>query len=104
MPKKGQVPSKLTKHDRYVVELCDRIRGSYDSVSMNVPVRAKKRLLGEADIIARKGNSVDIYEVKCSYRITKAKKQLKRLGKYLKASKVRKYYFYCGSSGMLLLV
>lgn len=95
---------KLTKHDRYVSELCERISGNYDSVSVNVPVRVKKRLLGEVDILARKGSHVDIYEVKCSHRIIKAKKQLKRLGRYLKALNVEKSYFYCGSSGLLLVV
>ena len=96
--------TKLTKHDRYVIELCERIKESYDSISINVPVRFKKRLLGEVDIIAKKGNHVDLYEVKCSHRIVKAKKQLKRLGKYLKNINIEKSYFYCGSSGLLLVV
>ena len=95
---------KLTKHDRYVIELCERIKDQYDSVSVNVPIRCRRRLLGEVDIIARKGNHADIYEVKCSHRIIKAKKQLKRIGKYLQKINVDKSYFYCGSSGLLILV
>ena len=95
---------RLSKHDRYVVELCERIKGNYDSVSVNVPVRVKKRLLGEVDILARKGGKVDIYEVKCSHRIIKAKKQLHRLGRYLKNLDIANFYFYCGSSGLLVVV
>jgi Zn-finger domain-containing protein len=95
---------KPTKHDRYVLELSDKIKDGYDSLSLHVPIMAKKRSLGEADIIARKGNRCDVYEVKCSHRIVKARKQLKRLKRFLKAQNVRKLYFYCGSSGLLVLV
>ncbi len=71
---------------------------------MNVPIRVKKRLLGEVDIIARKDGHVDLYEVKCSHRIIKAKKQLKRLVRYLENLNIEKSYFYCGSSGLLVIV
>lgn len=94
---------KPTKHDRYVAELCDKIKDQYDVLEVGVKVRSKKRMLGEADIIARKGDHYDVYEVKCSHRITKAKKQLKRLSKYLSIH-VDNSYFYCGSSGLLVLV
>lgn len=90
---------RLSKHDRYVEELCTKIKGRYDSVSKHVTVRAKKRMLAEVDVLAKKGNDVDLYEVKCSPRITKARRQLRKLGKYLGgAMKISNYYFYCGSS------
>ncbi len=72
---------KLTKHDKYVLELKDKIKHKYDSLSINVKVATKKRSLGEIDIIARKGKKIDLYEVKCSHRIMKARKQLKRIKK-----------------------
>jgi len=53
------VQSKLTKHDRYVLELRDKIKHKYDFVSVNVKVPGKKRSLGEIDIVAKKGNKVD---------------------------------------------
>jgi len=96
-------PTKLSKHDRYVLELSDKIKHKYDSVSVNVPIRHLKRSLGEIDIIAKKGNRLDLYEVKCSYRILKARKQLRRMKKYLKLPNARSY-FYCGSSKMLVTV
>ena len=74
---------KLSKHDMYVLELKNKIKDNYDSISVNVPVKHSKRSLGEIDIIAKKGNRFDLYEVKCSYRILKAKKQLSRVKKYL---------------------
>lgn len=91
----------LTKHDRYLNELCDQIRDSYASIFTQVPISNNKRDLGEIDVLAfRKGGAVDLYEVKCSRRIVKARKQLKRIKRLLHASKVNAY-FYCGSSGVL---
>ena len=94
---------KLSKHDRYVLELSSKIRDNYDSISLNVPVKHYKRSLGEIDIIARKGNRFDLYEVKCSYRILKAKKQLKRIRNILNLKNARSY-FYCGNSKLLVTV
>lgn len=96
-------PAKLSKHDRYVLELSSKIRHEYDLVSTNVPIRHSKRSLGEIDIVAKKGNRYDLYEVKCSYRIMKAKKQLGRLKNILNLKSARTY-FYCGSSKMLVTV
>jgi len=94
---------KLSKHDQYVLELKDRIRDNYDSLFVNVPIKHSKRSLGEIDIIAKKGKRFDLYEVKCSHRILKAKKQLKRIKKYLNLKNTRSY-FYCGNSGLLVTV
>ena len=85
------------------MELSSRIKDNYDSISMNVPVKHSKRSLGEIDIIAKKGNRFDLYEVKCSYRILKAKKQLNRLKRYLRLENTRSY-FYCGNSKSLVTV
>ena len=95
---------RLSKHDQYVEELYRKIKGRYDSVSKHVPVRAKKRLLAEVDILASKAGRTDLYEVKCSPRIAKAKRQLKKLSKYLASININKLYFYCGSSGSLVSV
>ncbi|MCH8003807.1 MAG: hypothetical protein IH934_04190 [Nanoarchaeota archaeon] len=94
---------KLTKHDRYVLELKDKIKHKYDFVSVNVKVAGKKRSLGEIDLIAKKGSNIDLYEVKCSHRILKAKKQLQRMKRLMNLDK-SKSYFYCGSSGALVMV
>jgi len=92
---------KLTKHDRYVLELRDKIKHKYDFISVNVKVASRKRSLGEIDIVARKGSKIDLYEVKCSHRIVKAKKQLQRMRRLMNLDKSRTY-FYCGSSGALV--
>ena len=94
---------KISKHDRYVLELSDKIKNNYDSISLNVPVKHSKRSLGEIDIIAKKGNRFDLYEVKCSYRIVKAKKQLKRIKNILNLKNAGSY-FYCGNSKLLVTV
>ena len=94
---------KLSKHDMYVLELSNKIKANYDSVSVNVPVKHSKRSLGEIDIMARKGNRLDLYEVKCSYRIFKARKQLNRIKRYLNLNNAGSY-FYCGNSKLLVIV
>ncbi len=96
---------RLSKHDQYVEELCTKIKDRYDSVSKHITVRAKKRMLAEVDVLARKGENVDLYEVKCSPRITKAKRQLKKLSRYLgKGMNISNCYFYCGSSHSIMAV
>ena len=94
---------KLSKHDRYVLELREKIQNDYDFVSVNVPLKHSKRLLGEIDLIGKKGNRFDVYEVKCSYRIVKARKQLNRIKRILKAENIGSY-FYCGNSNVLVTV
>lgn len=93
----------LSKHDMYVLELKDKIKHKYDFISVNVKIAGKKRSLGEIDIIAKKGNKVDLYEVKCSHRIVKARKQLNRMKRLMNLNKSRAY-FYCGSSESLVSV
>ncbi len=96
---------RLSKHDRYVEELCTKIRGRYDSVSKHVTVRAKKRMLAEVDVLAKKGDDVDLYEVKCSPRITKARRQLRKLSRYLGGGmNIANCYFYCGSSHSIMSI
>lgn len=94
---------KLSKHDMYVLELSNRIKHKYDSISVNVPLKQYKRSIGEIDIMAKKGNRLDLYEVKCSYRIMKAKKQLARIKRLLNLKNARSY-FYCGNSKALVVV
>jgi hypothetical protein len=94
---------RLSKHDRYVEELCSRIKQDYDSISTNVKLANKKRSLAEIDVLAKKGNDVDIYEVKCSYRITKAKKQASSIRKHF-SERISNFYFYCGATASLVLL
>ena len=94
---------RLSKHDKYVMELSNKIKDDYDSISVNAPVRHSKRSFGEIDIIAQKDGRFDLYEVKCSYRIQKAKKQLERVKKYLNLKDARSY-FYCGNSKLLISI
>ncbi|MGM5483998.1 MAG: hypothetical protein ACQER9_03730 [Nanobdellota archaeon] len=62
--------------------------------------------MGEIDILAVKNDSYDIYEVKCSHRIVKARKQLKRIKKIFDSgnekSSVNKLFFFCGGTGEII--
>jgi hypothetical protein len=89
---------RLTKHDRYVQELQERIRGDYSAIFTQVPLSNEKRSLGEIDLLAfNKRGYIDLYEVKCSRRIVKARKQLRRIKRLLR-TKYANTYLYCGSS------
>jgi hypothetical protein len=94
---------RLNKHDRYIEELCGKIKNDYDSISTNVKLIKKKRSLGEIDVLAKKGDNVDIYEVKCSYRITKAKKQASSIRKHFH-ERISNFYFYCGATASLVVL
>ena len=97
---------KKLKHDRYLEDLCDKIKDNYDTIITNIPLFSdekkrsnKRRIVAEIDILAIKEDRFDIYEVKCSYRIIKAKHQLKKIKKIL--PKVENTFFFCGDSGIL---
>ena len=86
---------KLTKHDRYVEELRQRVEERYYEVLVNQKVYARKRIVAEADLIGVRDGRVDIYEVKCSYRPTKAKAQLRKLKRIFSGSyAVDSLFFY----------
>jgi len=97
---------KLSKHDQYVENLRKQLSGVYDSIDTNVRLyRGKKRVrvVAEIDLLAKQGNVYDIYEVKCSHRITKAKLQLRKIRKKLSPKyHIRDTFFYCGNSSLLL--
>jgi hypothetical protein len=92
--------------------LCSRLRDRYDFLLRNVPLYTRKRkhskkrrLIGEIDVIGMKEGMCDIYEVKCSYRITKARKQLKKIRKLVsRNSRIRNLFFFCGESGQIVSV
>ena len=96
----------MIKHDRYVEELCASIEPDYDVLQRHVPLFSKRnRCVAEIDILAMKEDYVDIYEVKCSHRIAKARRQLKKITKLLSTtSNVRHVFFFCGESGKLVAV
>ncbi len=96
------VMKHLSKHDQYVSDLCERIKEYYDDVIPNYKIAGAKRCFGEVDILAKRGEQVDLYEVKCSHRPIKARKQLTRLRRYFGAK--GDSFFYCGTSGLLMLL
>jgi hypothetical protein len=91
----------ILKHDQHLDNLYLRLKPNYDQLLKKVPIYSKKRrLVAEIDILARKEERYDIYEVKCSHRIYKAKRQLSKIKKLLKkeSKDVGNIFFYCGES------
>ena len=84
--------------------LCTRLEPRYDLILQHVPLySSRKRCVAEIDVLAVAGNSYDIYEVKCSYRLAKARRQLYKIRKILSQdSQVRHSFFYCGASQRLV--
>jgi len=81
--------------------LVKQISSDYDDISTHLKLERKRRVIAEIDVIARRGKELHLFEVKCSPRITKAKKQL------FKAKKIFKSYdttcfFYCGAGDTLI--
>jgi Holliday junction resolvase-like predicted endonuclease len=83
-----------------VNKLYSQIKGSYDTIDTHVSIDNSRRRMAEVDILAKKGDIIDIYEVKCSYKIIKAKKQLKRIKRILNAQNIN-LFFFCGESSRL---
>ena len=98
--------TKISKHDKHVEDLCDKLKSDYDLVLRNISLYSKKkRRIAEIDILAFNEDYCDIFEVKCSYRITKARRQLYKIKKILSTnSSVRHTFFYCGDSRELIMV
>jgi hypothetical protein len=69
---------------------------------MNVVFSSRKCAQAEVDIMAYRGDVVHVYEVKCSYRFAKAKKQLLKILRIMKRPAVA--YFYCGSADRLEII
>jgi hypothetical protein len=108
------------KHEKYVEKLCNKILPEYETVKRNVKLyrdsksifeNNSKKIAGEIDVLACNGNTCDLYEVKCSRRIVKAKIQTKRLRQSInndsiekddnRKYKIRHVYFYCGESDVI---
>jgi len=96
--------TKLLKHDQYVQQLCQKISPSYDLLLQNVPIYSqRRRLVAEIDVLAMKEGVYDIYEVKCSHRVSKARRQLEKIQRIVsQKSRVGNVFFFCGESGILL--
>ncbi len=95
----------MTKHDHYLHKLKESLEQEYEAILTHVPIyqpfRRKQRLIGEIDILPRRGDKYDAYEVKCSPRYVKARKQLRRIRK-VSHFNITRTFFYCGSSGLLI--
>jgi hypothetical protein len=90
---------KPNKHDRYVLELYKKVSDRYDYLILDYIISNNKRKLGQVDLAGVRGARTDLFEVKCSFRIHKAVKQLKRAQKIMNVT--GNLFFYCGSSGQI---
>ena len=87
-------------HDLYVWKLSKELRREYDTVSTNIELLGRGRIVGEIDVLVVKDGEVHAYEVKHSHRPTKARKQLLRTKKHV--PEVTRYFLYCGEADKLI--
>ena len=90
----------INKHDLYVEKLYERIKGDYDVIEKHVVVRGKRCVKAEIDMIGYKDGRIHIFEVKCSYRVYKASRQLAHIKKLLNLRSAS-LMFYCGTADQL---
>lgn len=94
----------LNKHDRYVKQLSQRLQGSYDVLYTHYPIFGRKCQLAEVDLLGIKDGTIDVYEIKCSPRIVKARRQLSRIKRLLSGRGRVNTFFYCGMSNAVLAI
>lgn len=90
-----------TIHDLYLWKLSKRLRKRYDRVETNVIINKKSRTVAEIDILAYDAGKAHVYEVKCSFRYTKAKQQFKKIRKHYEGE-IKKFFLYCGRADQLI--
>lgn len=97
----------MLKHDEYVEQLREQLEGNYTTLYRGLPLISKKgRMVGEIDLLAVNDACIDIFEVKCSFRPTKARKQLEKIRKIVGAEYNQEVntWFYCGEAGKLVKI
>lgn len=62
----------------------------------------RNRLIGEIDLVAVNATSVDVFEVKCSFRPVKARKQLLKIKKIFGNDLDVSVFFYHGDGEQLV--
>lgn len=62
--------------------------------------RSKRRLIGEIDVLALRGSHYDVFEVKCSPRLVKARSQLYKIRRQ-GTIPIRRLFFYWGGGARL---
>lgn len=62
--------------------------------------RRKRRLIGEIDVLAMRGSQCDVFEVKCSPRLVKARLQLNKIRRHGMIP-VSRLFFYWGGGARL---
>jgi hypothetical protein len=98
--------SLILKHDQYVQELFEKLKDNYDVIYRSLPLFSERnRLIGEIDMVGVSSYGVDIFEVKCSFRPVKAKKQLLKIRKIFgQNDKDVNAFFYHGAGEQLVRI
>jgi hypothetical protein len=95
---------KTKGHSDYIDSLVDRLKPEYELIATNVEYRDRNcNVIGELDLICKKGSRFDIIEVKCNDGSRqKAMDQLYRAYDRLNSDGIElRLYYYCGHDGML---
>lgn len=97
----------ILKHDTHVQALVEILNRTECKTYQNLTFLSKRRrLIAEVDLLIERKDKIEVYEVKCSHRITKAQKQLYKIRKLLeqRSRKPIELFFYCGNSQEIVKV
>jgi hypothetical protein len=99
--------TKIKGHDEYIEMLVERLKYEYELVARNIEYRDRTHnVIGELDLLCKKGNRFDIIEVKSNDGYEKkANDQLHRAYARLSSDGLElRLYYYCGRSDSLIRV
>lgn len=95
--------SKRNKHDQYIDILVDMVKGKYEFVvTEQLYCDPVTKVCGEIDVLGKRGNHLDLYEVKCNDQYKKARDQMIRArGVFAAAGLEINLYYYEGKRNLL---
>ncbi|MFT4311619.1 MAG: hypothetical protein ACMXYF_00120 [Candidatus Woesearchaeota archaeon] len=96
---------QILKHDQYLDELIAKLNTNNSQIIRNHQLfSTRKRIIAEIDLLQVDKHRIRVYEVKCSYRLKKAKRQLEKIKKLLENThdKQIQTFFYHGNAKQLI--
>jgi hypothetical protein len=93
--------TQATLHSLYVWKLSKELQKEYDQVVTNIPVLSEGRLQGEIDILAYRDGEAHAFEVKRSFRPTKARMQLRKVKDNF-SEPIARFFLYAADADKVL--
>lgn len=93
--------TQATLHELYVWKLSKELSKEYDHVSTNVTISSRTQTLAEIDVLAERDGEVHVFEVKRSFRPTKARQQFRKIQRHF-SREIARFFFYAADADQML--